>query len=176
MKPITTTVFVLMMIAVFSSFASTQEIIANGDSTSFDFWVGEWNLTWRGSDSSIAHGENTIAKIMGGKVIQEQFKALGGSMAGYVGMSLSLYDVTSKKWFQTWVDNEGNYLDFTGGTMGNDRFFARQYHEQNGDTVQQQMIFYNITKDAFDWDWERSFDGGTTWELRWQIHYERKKK
>jgi len=166
--------FVLTMIVVLSSITFAQVATADGDSTSFDFWLGDWSLTWRDRDSNIAHGENSITKTLGGRVLQERFKAQSGAMTGYEGMSLSLFDVTAKRWFQTWVDSDGNYLDFSGGTMGEKRFFGRAYREQDGDTVQQRMIFYNITRDAFDWDWQRSLDGGTTWELRWQIHYERK--
>lgn len=176
MKPMAITLFILALVAALSPLTFAQGAAADGDSSSFDFWSGEWNLTWRDRDSSIARGENTVLKILGGKVLQEHFRALSGTMTGYEGMSLTLYDVTARRWFQTWVDRDGNYLDFTGGLMGNDRFFTREYREQNGDTVQQRMIFYNITGDAFDWDWERSLDGGATWELRWQIHYERKKK
>jgi hypothetical protein len=159
MKPITVLFAVLASVAVLPSLTLSQAATAEGDSTSFDFWVGEWNLTWKDRDSSAARGENTITRIMGGRVLQERFRALSGSMVGYEGMSLSLFDVTAKKWFQTWVDSDGNYLDFTGGAMGKDRFFAREYHEQNGGTVQQRMIFYNIAQDAFDWDWERSSSG-----------------
>jgi hypothetical protein len=37
------------------------------------------------------------------------------------------------------------------------------------------MVWYNITADEFDWNWERSDDGGKTWEVKWQIKYKRKK-
>jgi hypothetical protein len=37
------------------------------------------------------------------------------------------------------------------------------------------MVYHNIQKDAFDWDWEASSDGGKTWKNNWHIHYDRKK-
>ena len=30
------------------------------------------------------------------------------------GRSASIFDVSAGKWKQTWVDNEGGYLDFVG--------------------------------------------------------------
>jgi len=36
------------------------------------------------------------------------------------------------------------------------------------------MIFYDIEHDQLDWRWERSDDGGQTWQVKWQIHYRRK--
>jgi hypothetical protein len=35
------------------------------------------------------------------------------------------------------------------------------------------MVWYNITDDEFDWIWERSDDGGETWDVKWQIKYKR---
>jgi len=37
------------------------------------------------------------------------------------------------------------------------------------------MVWYNITENEFDWNWERSDDGGVTWDVKWQIKYKRKK-
>jgi hypothetical protein len=39
----------------------------------------------------------------------------------------------------------------------------------------QRMVFENITKDAFDWNWETSKDGGASWTLSWHLHYTRRK-
>jgi hypothetical protein len=40
--------------------------------------------------------------------------------------------------------------------------------------VQQRMVFKNITANELDWSWERSLDGGKTWQVMWPIHYKRK--
>lgn len=166
---------VVVALVALTMTARSQDQGAGGDSSSFDFWLGTWDLSWMGRDSNQANGENTVTRILGGRVLQEHFKALSGPMSGYEGMSVSVYDSSVGKWFQTWVDADGNYLDFTGGLIGADRYFSREYHDTSGALVQQRMVFYNITADAFDWDWERSYDGGKTWELRWEIHYKRRK-
>lgn len=152
-----------------------QSTVADGDSASFDFWIGEWDLQWSLGDTSVGQGRNSVTKILDGRVVQEQFEALSGSMAGFKGMSLSVFTQTVGRWNQTWVDNDGSYLDFVGGTMDDERYFERQFTDTVGESVYQRMVFYDITKDSFEWDWERSFDGGKTWELRWRIHYMRKK-
>jgi hypothetical protein len=43
-----------------------------------------------------------------------------------------------------------------------------------GQPCKQRMVWYNITRDRFDWNWERSNDGGVTWRVLWQIQYTRK--
>ena len=39
----------------------------------------------------------------------------------------------------------------------------------------QRMVFYNISDDTLDWNWERSDDRGQTWKQLWVIHYQRRK-
>src|SRR5260221_13049382 len=73
--------------------------------TQFDFWLGEWDVIW-GADGK---GSNHVLRIMDDKIIQENFTA-----PDLKGMSVSTYDPERKLWCQTWVDNTGNYLDFTG--------------------------------------------------------------
>jgi hypothetical protein len=51
---------------------------------------------------------------------------------------------------------------------------AREAVRPDGSKVQQRMVFKNIGRNEFDWSWERSLDGGKTWEVLWPIHYKRK--
>jgi hypothetical protein len=46
--------------------------------------------------------------------------------------------------------------------------------ERDGKTFLQRMVFYNISDHALDWNWERSDDGGATWNPLWVIHYTRR--
>src|SRR5580765_8009016 len=73
----------------------------------FDFWVGDWELSW--NDTS--KGTNTITLEMNDFVVYEHFKDHANK---YFGWSWSVYDTLAGKWKQTWVDNQGAYLDFTG--------------------------------------------------------------
>lgn len=139
----------------------------------FDFWVGTWELTWEDADGSTAYGSNHIEKILGGNVIKENFKASSGSYKGFVGKSFSVYNPRTEKWKQTWVDNEGGYLDFTGVVEGNKRIFKREGVNQEGEKILQRMVFYDITETSFTWDWQISEDNGQTWQLRWRIFYVR---
>jgi hypothetical protein len=40
--------------------------------------------------------------------------------------------------------------------------------------VRQRMTFFDIAPDSLTWDWEQSEDSGTTWDLKWRIHYKRR--
>jgi len=43
-----------------------------------------------------------------------------------------------------------------------------------GKTIHQRMVWYNVSEHALDWNWERSDDGGETWQVQWKIHYARR--
>ena len=130
----------------------------------FDFWLGEWDCTW-GEDGK---GTNHVLRIMDDKVIQENFSA-----PDLNGMSVSVYDHERKLWCQTWVDNNGSYLDFTG-TFEDGKMILSRDAIVRGEACKQRMVWYNIEADQFNWNWERSDDGGNTWRALWQIKYKRK--
>lgn len=139
----------------------------------FDFWLGNWDLTWEDADGTLAKGSNRIERILDGNVIKESFKALSGAYEGFEGQSYSVYNTRTGEWKQTWVDNNGGYLDFTGEFDGDKRIFKREGVAPGGGDILQRMVFCEITDDSFTWDWEVSEDNGITWQLRWRINYER---
>lgn len=142
-----------------------------GSAADFDFWLGAWDLTW-GSDGKAT---NHITRVLDGQVIQEQFDARPKDKL--VGLSLTVYDDKSDSWKQTWVDNTGAYLDFTGGLNPDGTMeLYRPAHTPDGDPMLQRMLWYNIRQNSLDWNWERSTDGGATWQTVWKIHYERQAK
>jgi hypothetical protein len=139
----------------------------------FDFWVGEWDLTWPGTAAGqTAHGSNSVKSTLDGCVVQENFSGLDAMPLR--GISVSMFDARSGKWKQTWVDNQGGYLDFTGEFRDGQMMLQRESIKADGTKVQQRMVYKNISPDEFDWSWERSLDGGKTWQVLWPIHYKRK--
>jgi hypothetical protein len=138
----------------------------------FDFWVGEWDLTWPGEKpAEIGHGTNSIKRIMDGCVVQENFS--GADSMHLRGTSVSTFDARSGHWKQTWVDNEGGYLDFVGDFSNGQMILQREtIHKRT--KILQRMVWKNITANEFDWSWEASRDGGKTWQVNWPIHYKRK--
>jgi hypothetical protein len=138
------------------------------EASQFDFWVGEWDLTWEGGK-----GTNTITSILGSCVIQEQFDGCDAEGKGLVGLSHSVYNPRLDQWQQTWVDNQGSYLEFTGGMAGDTMVLSREA-TRDGKTFQQRMVFSDIKDNALNWSWERSDDGGKTWTPVWVISYQRR--
>jgi hypothetical protein len=137
---------------------------------SLDFWLGEWDCTWEGG-----RGHNRITKELDDHVVVERFESLAPER--WSGMSLSVFDERDGRWRQTWVDSTGNYWAFTEG-RDVDRFTFRATDvEVDGAgrrlEVEKRMVFLDVEADAFRWRWERSSDGGATWDPLWTIDYRR---
>ncbi|MEX0322002.1 MAG: hypothetical protein AB3N63_07575 [Puniceicoccaceae bacterium] len=153
-----------------STFANKTAGRTYDDPKMLDFWIGEWDLTWQGKEGE-ENGSNTITKTLKGAVIHESFNGLPGME--FHGQSFSLLSRVDKSWKQVWVDSANGYLDFDGYKEGEKVVFHRKGKDPEGKLIHQRMVFYDINKDSFTWDWETS-PNGADWTLRWRIHYKRK--
>lgn len=138
------------------------------------FWVGEWDLKWPAEKSGqLQHGTNSIRRTLDDCIVEENFS--GGTDLRLRGKSFSVFDVRSGKWKQTWVDNQGSYLDFVGEFADGQMILSREFQRPDGTRLMQRMVWKNIRPDELDWSWESSTDGGKTWNVLWPIHYKRRK-
>ena len=161
--------FTMLMLALLSAHAqNNQKPCSAPEARQFDFWIGDWDLY----SADTITGHNSVYKVMDACTVQENFS----NPAGYIGKSWSVYSPLSKQWQQTWVDNQGGYIPLTGKFEdGKMTLVTPTRNLPNGKTITSRMVYYNISKESFDWDWQASQDGGTTWKSSWLIHYVRKK-
>jgi hypothetical protein len=134
-----------------------------------DFWLGEWDARWDAFPGTPAGtGSNHITRNYAGCVTEEHFD--GGS---FKGQSVSTYLVRTKNWRQTWVDDQGAYIDLAGGPDSHGNFVLTTL-PQSSSAAASRMIFTDIKPDSFTWRWQATQDG-KTWADNWVIHYTRKK-
>ena len=169
MRPI-----LIFFLSIFTITIWSQPLSKLDSAQYFDFWVGTWTASWDEGEGVKALGQNTITRILDGKVIQENFEILDGKSKGFKGTSISVFQPRFNRWRQAWADNQGGYFDFVGDFDGDRRIFKTQVLERGGKQTQQRMVFYDITEKSMTWDWELSQDGGETWTLNWRIFYTRK--
>lgn len=158
----------------FVSFAQTanQKPCSSPEASQFDFWVGDWIATW----SDTLHATNHIEKMFGNCTVHENFF---NPQTNYSGQSWSVYNANYKQWQQTWVDNQGGYINLTGGVVGDSLVLTtaeRTVPVSVSPSVKivSRMVYYHIQPNSFDWSWEASTDGGKSWKQNWLIHYHRK--
>lgn len=125
----------------------------------FDFWLGSWTVT---TPDGKPAGNNTIRRLMGQCALQEHWVGTSGMR----GTSINIYDVTTKRWHQTWVDNQGTLLlldgTFSDGkmTMTDQATVPHDGHSPvNRITWQRE----GGNPDRVRQIWDSSADGGRTW-------------
>jgi hypothetical protein len=138
------------------------------DGSELDFWIGTWDVTWAGG----GQGTNRIGRILRDRVIHEQFEG-GDADSALRGQSWSAFDAERRLWRQTWVDDQGAYLDLVGERVDGWFAFVRAAPER-GPSARQRMVFRDVEPERFRWTWEASPDDGATWAVRWEIAYRRR--
>lgn len=141
----------------------------------FDFWLGDWDVSWRNADGTSGKARNRVTKILDGQVIEEAFEEDPADPAPLLrGRSFSVLHTASGTWKQAWADNQGGFFAFTGHADGAKRIFATDIRLEGDKQVGQRMVFYDIQPGHFTWDWERTTDGGRSWTLAWRLEYPRR--
>ncbi len=154
--------------------AQTVTVPAAQSAELFDFWVGDWRVSWQNADGTAGRGRNRIVKILDGAVLEESFEEAEGSAPPLLkGRSLSVLHKASGVWRQAWADNQGGYFSFTAQVDGDQRIFITEVTRADGKAKAQRMVFHSIRPDALTWDWESTADGGVSWQRQWRIEYAR---
>ena len=132
----------------------------------FDFWLGEWDLTWEGG----GEGTNSVYHDFDGRVIVESFDARPS--LDLQGMSVSTYDVDAGCWKQTWVDNRGFHAHAVGELVDGE-MDLRFHRVDDGQLALFRMRWFDIRPGSLRWSYGRSYDRGASWETLWEISYTR---
>ena len=129
----------------------------------FDFWVGTWEAR---TEDGVRQGTNRIERVLGGAAIVERWSGA----TGYRGMSLNRFDRHAGTWRQTWVDDQGDVVEFEDGAVRDGRMvFVAQ---DRAGTIRR-LSFEPGGPDAFRQVSEQSTDGGATWSLEYDFRYRR---
>lgn len=149
-----------------SSIGVSQELNKN----SFDFWLGNWEATWQNSEGETISGTNVISKVLDGNVIKENFEDPTNK---FNGLSISMYNSRTNEWNQTWVDNQGGHYLFTGVIENGNPVFKTKMIKKEGFLIGRKMVFKDISKNTFSWQWLGTKDNGKHWDVLWEITYTR---
>jgi len=145
-----------------------------------DFWIGDWDVTIHARQSPTsdtwadAKGRQRVDAILGGCAISEDFRAEGPQQP-WAGRSYSSWQPAAGKWRQTWVDDQGGYLAFTGGLEGGTMaLYGEPRADPTGKPFQMRMIWLDVTRAALRWEWQRSYDEWKTSTVMMRIDYVRR--
>jgi hypothetical protein len=138
----------------------------------FEFWRGLWRAeTVAGGTDPAVVASNEVTWLWGRAALLEDF-SMPSSQGRFQGRSISV-PVAGRGWCQTWVDSDGQYLDFVGGQVGDEMILERSAARPDGSTARQRMRWWDIAPDAFFWDWLHAPAGSAEWVLQWRLRYTR---
>ncbi len=159
--------------------ARTSPACASAEHHQLDFWIGDWDVTIHARQTptsttwGTARGHQQVTSILGGCAIAENFTALGPKQP-WAGKSFSSWQAPLGKWRQTWVDDSGSYLAFTGGLEDGVMTLYGEPRTRNGTAFQMRMVFLDVTPRSLHWEWQRSEDGWKTAKPMMKIDYVRR--
>ena len=133
-----------------------------------DFWVGEWEV--HGPKGKIV-GTSSVQLILNDCVVFENWTAVRGN----AGKSFNLYNAQTRKWQQTWVDDQGGILVFTGEFKDGAMRYAGESLAPDGKPVLDRLTFFPLSEGRVRQLWEQSPDGGKTWKTVFDGTYIKKK-
>jgi len=143
-----------------------------------DFWLGDWNVVVHARQQpegpwADASGHQHVESILGGCAIAETFTADGPGSA-WAGRSFSSWQPTVGSWRQTWVDDSGSYLAFTGNVEGGAMTLYGEKRTKDDKTIQMRMVFQHVTPTSLHWEWQRTDDDWKTSTPMMTIDYTRR--
>jgi hypothetical protein len=134
----------------------------------FDFWIGTWEV--RTPDGKVA-GTNRIEPILDGCVLQESWRGARGLQ----GTSLNTYVPSTKRWHQTWMDQQGTLLLLDGEFQGGSMVLRGESpsSQKPGAVTQQRITWTPATDGTVRQLWEASEDAGKSWTTVFDGRYSR---
>lgn len=132
----------------------------------FDFWIGTWEV--RTPDGKVA-GTNRIEPILDGCVLQESWRGARGLQ----GSSLNMYVPSTKRWHQTWMDQQGTLLLLDGAFRDGSMVLRGESpsSQKPGGVTQQRITWTPASDGTVRQLWEASEDAGKSWSTVFDGRY-----
>jgi hypothetical protein len=131
----------------------------------FDFWVGEWRVTWKTPQGQPAEGRSSIQRVVGGCAIEEHWQGKDGSE----GKSFTFFNPATKHWQQTWVDATAQPLMLEGDFEG-ESLVLKTKVGHGGGFVTYHRITWTPLPGGVRQHWEQSADG-SAWDTVFDGRY-----
>lgn len=172
MKLMLSLILIVPLMAVAQESPEAEEAAGSSCNSSeyrqFDFWIGDWNVSSEGQ----AAGRNTIHAIQGGCALQENWQ--GAGEGGISGTSFNIYDQSTEKWHQTWVDSSGLLLQLDGGLSDGVMVLGGRRPGRDGSSTVLHRISWTPNNDGSVRQlWEASKDDGGNWNVLFDGLYTR---
>jgi hypothetical protein len=150
-----------------NSNANSLPCTTSPESHQFDFWLGDWAVSYPGMSSGSA---STVTLALDKCLLLENWD--GGK--GHSGMNVFAYDANDKTWRGMFADNQGRVHVFEGKVQSGVAEFYGPSRDQDGVTSLNRIRVIRLSPASVEQSWEKSMDNGSTWRVEFRGKYQRK--
>jgi hypothetical protein len=148
------------------------------EAQTFGRLVGTWDadFSFHREDGIVYHkkGEIHFGWVMDGTAIQDLWIGYPteSQKERSIGTTFRFFDTKLKQWRIVFINPRFNYVVTAQGGREGDRIVL---HGVDTDGLPLRWTFSEITPDSFQWQGEKSHDGGTTWKIEEDHHMKRRR-
>jgi hypothetical protein len=157
--------FVLAVQPIFAS-ADPAPCSANSANRQFDFWLGDWTVTYPGA---AAPSTSKVYLELDQCLLVESWSG-GGNHAG---KNMFAYSFDDKSWHGMFADNLGRVHVFEGKVAPGSAEFLGPSRGPNGQAVLNRIRVVQINPETVQQTWEKSSDNGASWNMEFRGEYSR---
>ena len=140
---------------------------ASGEHRQFDYWLGNWSVSYGGPPAGTSKVELALDRCM---IVESWDGARSHS-----GRTIFAYSSDDHSWYGMFTDNEGRVHIFSEGKVANGvAEFRGTSRGPNGETVLNRVKIVRASADKVEQTWEKSLDNGGTWNMAYRGAYTRK--
>lgn len=147
--------------------ADSPSCSENPDARLFDFWLGDWTVTYPGASGS---GSSKVSLALDKCLVIESWE----SGAGLKGENVFAYNSEEKNWQGLYADNRGRVHVFAGNAASGSAEFRGPSRGPGGKPVLNRIKLVRLSNDKVEQSWEKSADNGKTWTAEFRGEYTRK--
>jgi hypothetical protein len=140
----------------------------NPDARLFDFWLGEWTVTYPGASGS---GTSKVSFALDKCIVIESWE----NGTGLKGENVFAYNSEDKNWQGLYADNHGRVHVFAGNVTPGSAEFRGPSRGPDGKPVLNRIKLVRLSNDKVEQSWEKSADNGKTWTTEFRGEYTRKR-
>jgi hypothetical protein len=135
----------------------------------FDFAVGSWTIT-QGAAIGVAQSQggatsSEVTRELAGCLIEERVQGAGG----YQGWSFAGWNQSEEVWFRTYANNLGDRIFLRGGLDGANMVMTGHRSRADGTMTKVRVTWSAEGAERVVERWERSADGGATYEAAGEV-------
>lgn len=169
-----TTLFTVLLVLSITTAQAQSDFAPSGrnlnappETAQLDFFIGKWEVRGLNQDpNSPPAGTSHAYYVNDGFVIQDEWRSLdaNGNVV-FRGISLRSYDVQKKNWSINWsMTNLTGYTIIEAEMKDGDLVSTGKGIDHQGREFLERYRYYEIQEKDFNFEMERSYDGGATWQ------------